>query len=237
MKIKEAKQIYNHNGFMRIHLKLSNSNKPIPFAHLHHLTGALHKWLGVDNEAHGDLSLYSFSWLKGTKKTKAGLLECRYGATWTISAHDKSLIKEIMSGIMNDPEVCFGMSVKEVVLQETPEFTNTERFVLGSPVLLKKRIDDHKQQKHFTFKEPEANEILTQVLKNKLLKANLDSDNLKVYFDKSFINAKTKIVHYKNIQNNANICPIIIEGSPEQIAFAWNVGVGHSTGVGFGFLN
>lgn len=222
---------------MRIHLKLSQNTEPIPFTHLHHLVGTLHKWLGDDNEAHGDLSLYSFSWLKGTKKTKEGLLECRNGATWSISAHDKAVIKKIMSGIMDDPKVCFGMSVSEIILQETPEFTNTERFVVGSPVLLKRSIEGREQQKHYSFNEPEANELLTQVLKKKLIKANIYYDNVKVYFDKDFLNARTKIVHYKNIKNNANICPVIIEGTPEQIAFAWNVGVGHSTGIGFGSLN
>jgi CRISPR-associated endoribonuclease Cas6 len=201
------------------------------------LVGTLHKWLDEENELHGDLSLYSFSWLKGIEKSNNGFLECRNGATWSISAHDKTPIKKIMSGIMDDPKVCFGMSVREVILQETPEFTSTERFVVGSPVLLKRRIEGRKQQKHYSFNEPETNELLTQVLKKKLLTANLNDENVKVYFDKSFINAKTKTVHYKNIKNNANICPVIIEGSPEQIAFAWNVGVGHSTGIGFGFLN
>lgn len=222
---------------MRIHLKLTPNTAPIPFGHLEYLTGTLHKWLGEENEIHGDLSLYSFSWLKGTEKTKSGFLECRHGATWTISAHDKAIIKKIMSGIMDDPAVCFGMSVKEVMLQETPHFSTIERFVVASPVLVKKRIEGRPQQKHFTFQEPETTELLTQVLKKKLAKANLNNENVKVYFDNSFVNAKTKNVQYKNIKNNANICPIIIEGSPEQIAFAWNVGVGHSTGIGFGSLN
>lgn len=237
MKIKAAKQTNIQNGNMRIHLNLTQNTEPIPFAHLHHLVGTLHKWLGNDNEAHGDLSLYSFSWLKGTERSRTGFLECRNSATWTISADDKTLIKKIMSGIMDDPKVCFGMSVKEVVLQETPDFSTKERFIVGSPVLLKKRMEGRSQQKHFSFNEPEANELLTQVLRKKLLKANLKADNFKVYFDESFLKAKTKNVQYKNIKNKANICPVIVEGTPEQIAFAWNVGVGHSTGIGFGFLN
>jgi CRISPR/Cas system endoribonuclease Cas6 (RAMP superfamily) len=30
---------------------------------------------------------------------------------------------------------------------------------------------------------------------------------------------------------------VIIKGTPEQLAFAWNVGLGNSTGIGFGALN
>ena len=39
------------------------------------------------------------------------------------------------------------------------------------------------------------------------------------------------------IKNKASICPVIVKGTSEQIAFAWNVGVGNSTGIGFGALN
>ncbi|MGN9307593.1 CRISPR-associated endoribonuclease Cas6 [Enterococcus faecium] len=55
-------------------------------------------------------------------------------------------------------------------------------------------------------------------------------------FDRTYYAAKTKLVYYKNIGNKTSICPVIIEGTPEQIAFAWNVGVGNSTGIGFGAL-
>jgi len=60
--------------------------------------------------------------------------------------------------------------------------------------------------------------------------------NVKVSFDKNYLNPKTKLVNIKNIKNRANFCPIIIEGDPEAIKFAWNVGVGHSTGSCFGAL-
>jgi CRISPR/Cas system endoribonuclease Cas6 (RAMP superfamily) len=33
-----------------------------------------------------------------------------------------------------------------------------------------------------------------------------------------------------------NWCPIIIKGKPETKLFAWNVGLGNSTGIGFGAI-
>lgn len=71
---------------MRLHLQLSPSREVVPFNHLPVLTGALHKWLGP-NQEHGGLSLYSFSWLQGGRATRNGL---RFddGATWMISALD-----------------------------------------------------------------------------------------------------------------------------------------------------
>lgn len=49
---------------MQIHLKITESDKIIPFNYQPILTGAIHKWIGK-NEIHDELSLYSFSWLNG----------------------------------------------------------------------------------------------------------------------------------------------------------------------------
>jgi CRISPR-associated endoribonuclease Cas6 len=70
----------------------------------------------------------------------------------------------------------------------------------------------------------------------KLRKAGLSDEDANISFQKDYPGAKTKIIHYNNIGNRVNVCPVVIEGSPEQIAFAWNVGVGNSTGIGFGAL-
>ena len=51
---------------MRLHLKLTPNTEPIPFNYQHQLTGTLHKWLG-QNDLHDKISLYSFSWLRGSK--------------------------------------------------------------------------------------------------------------------------------------------------------------------------
>jgi CRISPR-associated endoribonuclease Cas6 len=55
-------------------------------------------------------------------------------------------------------------------------------------------------------------------------------------FDHSFRNARTKLVKIKGIANRASLCPVIVEGTPEAVQFAWNVGIGHGTGSGFGCL-
>ncbi len=218
---------------MRIHLKLTANKQPVPFDHLPFLVGAFHKWVG-ENDIHNDLSLYSLSWLKDGKRNKDGL-SFPNGTTWFISAFDDSLIKKIITGIRNEPEVCCGMSVKEIVLEQTPTFESEKFFTVNSPVLVKELVE--KEQKHLSFSELKADEILTNVLKNKLVKAGLNPEGVSVFFDKAYLQAKTKLVVYRNIGNKANICPVVVKGTSEQIGFAWNVGIGHSTGIGFGALN
>jgi CRISPR-associated endoribonuclease Cas6 len=78
--------------------------------------------------------------------------------------------------------------------------------------------------------------FLTETLKKKLLLANVSDENISVSFDRDFPYPRTKIIKYKDISNKVNVCPVIIKGTQEQLAFAWNVGVGNSTGIGFGAL-
>jgi len=219
---------------MRIYLKLSANRTLVDFNYQVKLVGALHKWLGP-NQLHGQKrALYSMSWLSGGKSAAEVGLNFQYGAEWFISAHNTDFIKQIVSGILDDPSVAYGMKVQDISLSETPHFEGETRFLLGSPVLVK--FDTEGKQHHFTFHETEADTLLTKTLCQKLSQANLSSDGVSVHFDRQSQRAKTKVATYRAIRNKVNYCPVIITGSPEQLGFAWNVGVGQSTGIGFGSL-
>lgn len=217
---------------MRLYLKVTRNSKPISFNYQSYLTGAIHKWLGK-NEQHGALSLYSFSWFENVTTRSTGVV-LNNDSYFFISAFDEGLIKNIVNGIMADPSVCFGSEVAEIQISDTPAFSSSEKFFVGSPVFIKRRFDN--SEKHIIFDDPNCNNYLTETLQKKLKAANLPFENIKVKFDPSYSAPKTKIIRYKEISNRANICPVIIEGTPEQIGFAWNVGIGNSTGIGFGAL-
>jgi CRISPR-associated endoribonuclease Cas6 len=99
---------------------------------------------------------------------------------------------------------------------------------------VKRNLDT--RQRHFTFQEYEADIYLTETLQHKLVLAGLSPEGVSVRFDRNNIKAKTKLVTYRGVQNKTSYCPVFINGSSEQIGFAWNVGVGNSTGIGFGSL-
>jgi len=218
---------------MRIYLHLTKNRELIPFNYQPFLTGALHKWLGKENIEHGNVSLYSFSWLQYADTTKEGI-NLKRGSNFFISAYDEALIKSIVSGIMADPSVCFGSTVSSVDVMETPIFTDVHRFNLASPVFIR-RFEGEKNN-HISYDDEMASFYLTETMQHKLTLAGLPPDNVKVSFDKTCPNPRTKVITYKGIGNRVNLCPVIVEGTPEQIAFAWNVGVGNSTGIGFGAL-
>ena len=217
---------------MRAYLKLTPNKKIVPFNYQPMLTGSFHKWIG-NNNGHEEISLYSFSWLHGANAKKEGL-EFKNGATFFISAYKHELIKQIVEGVQKDSSMDFGFNVYEIILKEDPVFESPEQFYTASPVLIKRNIDG--KSKHYTFFDTDSDMLLTETIINKLHIAGLSSEGIEVSFDRNFRTPKTKTIYYKGIGNKVNVCPVIIKGNPEQIAFAWNVGVGNSTGIGFGAL-
>lgn len=218
---------------MRLHCFLSPNTERVPFSYQHTITRRIHQ-VFPNNTFHDDVSLYSFSWLhSGRALQKDGGLDFPHGAEWFVSFADESNIRDMLAAFLRDSTLFFGMKIKDVKILDTPTFPSTMRFFAASPILVKHF--DGATIRHHIYTDTEADTILTQTLRTKLRKAGLP-DEATVRFDRSAPNAKTKLVDIHGIKNRANMCPVIVEGSPEAVAFAWNVGVGHSTGVGFGAL-
>lgn len=217
---------------MRIHIETTKNTETIPFNYQSFLTGCLHKWIGK-NEMHDEVSLYSFSWLNGKKTINKGL-QFNEGATFFISSPDNTLIQMIIDGVKKNPDIAFGMRAKEIILQPDPEFDSSTIFHPASPILIKRWNED--KTKHYTYMDAESNELLTETLQTKLKKAGKAHENIKVEFSDDYRNKKIKTIYYNKIGNKVSMSAVKITGSPEQLAFAWNVGMGNSTGIGFGAL-
>ena len=222
---------------MRIHLRLTPNREPIPFNYQHHLTGALHKWLG-QNELHDKISLYSFSWLRGKiKRIDKEHISFPTGADWYFKSWNDDVIEKISESVKKDSEVIFGMNVYKHSIDPTPNFGSVFRFEVDSPVLTRKNIDN-KNRTHLTFKDDEADSSLTRTLRSKLNEAGFSENDSEVIvgFDRSYQNAKTKLMQIRGTKLRTSICPVIVAGTPSAVQFAWNVGIGEMTGSGFGCL-
>lgn len=218
---------------MRLYIKLSKNTEIIPFNYQHLLTGVVNKWIGEENEIHGKSSQYSFSWLQNTVSNKKGI-NLNRDAYFFISAYDADLTKRITKGILSFPETFCGSRVIDVQIKNAPEFSTEEKFFLNSPILIRQRVGE--KTKHITYLDKNFEHLLTENLKGKLKAANLSTENVLVELDKEYASPQTKLVDYKGIKNKTSLVPVIIKGTPEQIAFAWTVGLGNSTGIGFGAL-
>jgi len=220
---------------MRLHLTSNPSRYILTYNYQRRLTGAIHKWLGPDNPYHGQSALFSFSQLNGGESVESRGVRFPRGAHWFISGFHPEFVKRLMQGILRDPIITEDMAVREMMVQEDPAFGQVNIFKVGSPVLVKQRKPDNRTH-HCIFSEEAADELMTESLHSKLIHAGLSAEGLRVEFQRNHPGARAKVLQYNNIRNRVNFCPVAISGSPEQLAFAWNVGVGHSTGIGYGSL-
>lgn len=196
----------------------------------------MHKWIGPDNELHGRMSLYSFSWLQNSEMRNGGLFFSG-GAKFFVSFYDEAVMRGIVRSILDSPEMFCGMEVTDVSLMDDPDLTGRSLFYLGSPVFLHRRAKEGKRSTQYTFQDEISSQLMTGILKRKMEIAGLPADeNLSVRFDLSYSRKRTKLVTYKEIKNKASVCPVIIDGSNRSKQFAWNVGIGNSTGIGFGSI-
>lgn len=220
---------------MRLNLSLTGNTEPVPFDHLHCLTGTLHKWLG-QNELHDGTSLYSFGWLRDAKRQNDHLTFPR-GASWAVSFFDATAAKACLAGLLRDPDVFAGMRVFEASEQATPAFSGSYRFLVGGPVIARRRVPDRPPD-YLLYDDPSADEVLTRILRWKLRQAGFADDHLdaSVQFDRTYPRARTKLATIKGIKHKGSECPVVVTGTPEAVQFAWLVGVGELTGSGFGAL-
>lgn len=217
---------------MRIHLIIRSSDSIIPFNHQHLLTGTIHKWLGWNNE-HGSLSLYSFSQLSGCILSNDGF-RIKSSTSIFFSSYDPILIKKMISGIQKDASMFNNLIVSDIIIEEDKDMSSRDLFFVASPIFIKRKIEN--REEHILFNDPRANTFLKETLMSKMEKVGLIDESLNIYFDQNYPRASTKKISYKNIENRCSWCPILIEGSPETKQFAWNVGLGNSTGIGFGAI-
>ncbi|MEL7119927.1 MAG: CRISPR-associated endoribonuclease Cas6 [Bacteroidota bacterium] len=218
---------------MRIYLQLSPNREIVPFNYQAALVGAFHKWLGP-NELHDSMSLYSLSWLTDGVLDKNGF-NFPHGSIFQISAPDENLLQSVIKGILKGTEIRWGMQVEEIRIQPTPTFKEEAYFRALSPILIKRELEGQSHQQFFYPGHPDSNLYLTETLRNKMRLLDLHFP-VNVQFDANYRNPKSKKITYKNIDYKATFCPVIISGHPRAVAFAWEVGIGNCTGMGFGAL-
>lgn len=218
---------------MRLHILTTCNTETVSFAYQQKMVGVLHKWLGSD-EMNESMAAYSFSWLLNGKINGKGL-EFKNGAKWFISIYDESRVNAIIKRIKESPSMFYGMSVADIILQETPDLSEVELFRVASPVFIKRKVESNNQ--YFFYTDKDAGKFMVDTLNKKMLNQNLPLDEtLSISFDQNDQLKKIKFMNYRGMGIKASLCSLIIQGKPETKAFAWNVGIGNSTGIGFGAI-
>ncbi len=222
---------------MKICIQTSPNSSVVPFNYQQKLVGTIHKWLGA-NEIHDKISLYSFSWLLGGKKSDQQGYTFPNGANFFVGFYNDAYLRLLIRSILSDPLMFCGLEVRDITIVDEPTFSeDAELFRLTSPIFIKRYHDESKRHKYYFFDNKESSELMTETLQHKMRIAGLPEDTtLKIEFDQSYDHKQIKMVTIHGVKSKANMCPIIIHGSPQSKLFAWTVGVGNSTGSSFGSL-
>lgn len=213
-----------------VHFAPANDGRCVlPFEYHEHFLRLLHKFLGRNNEQHDTLSLYSW-FLCGTRLVDVGF-DISQGCSWVFSSWDDAMAQRVATEAMGYNEPFLGLRVASVVEEVELPAQHQRRFLLGSAALVK--FHENESTKHLRFDDERASATMTKTLQTKMAKVGMSGD-IEVRFDTMYRNAKTKMITIHNVNNRCNLCPVIITGEPEAVRFAWAVGIGNSTGSGFG---
>ncbi len=222
---------------MRLELTLSPSSEVIPFNHLPELYDTVHRWLGINPTADTDARFFSYGWLHNGKRENDGLC-FEQGAKWRLSFYYEAQGKKALKAIRDSPHVAYGLTVQEAVLKPVPVFGNQYRFQTDMAPIVVRRLQPSGDTEYLLWHNRASDEILTGLLRARLARVGLlgKHQQTRVYFDRSYKRAHSKMVQFHDQDYRGSVCPIHVEGTPEAISFAWLVGLGDLNQMGFGAL-
>lgn len=216
------------------------SNQVVPFNYRPLLLSFLHREiLGNDNTYHDDTSLYSISPLFNSKTVKDGLL-FKKGAIWLIRTPSLEVFKDFYLRGKNSigSELGYSLNLKNISFS-VDNFTDLTKLTTGTSPIFLGQNPNTETPDHITYKHDNSlvNDTIKRILFTKAEKMgfSLNRDDIQFSFNSNHP-LKTKSIKLGNAINIATQGKIDITGTPEAIGLCYGLGIGKSTGCGFGFI-
>jgi len=221
---------------MRIKILLSGTNNQLPINNQDIVNSFIHRALGKDNKYHNQKNDYSISSLQGGKWIPGtNNISFVNGGYITISSLNKEFLDDILLGLYKTP---FYQDIKVSGLEFIEEqfYSGWNHFATLSPFIIKEQQDNRKYS-FLTLNDVNFESKVKDYLLLKLSKINpkLDFSEFDVKIENN-PNHKVKKVLVKNVINRANQCQVSIKCKREVAELIYNIGLGQSTGSGFGTI-
>jgi len=222
---------------MRVKIKLTPTNQTLPIANQHLLNGYVHKCLGENNKYHDAKSDYSVSSLMGGKLDIAtSRVHFTNGAYFTVTSLDTEMMNILILGLLNNTEFVSGLNFAGIDFIEEKFYDGWNHFATLSPFLIKRYAD----KKNYTFVTLDGENFQTEVKDYLIKKVSTINPKLNLTnFDvevKNHSDHKIKKIMIKNVVNKANQCQISLFCNKQVAELLYNIGIGQSTGSGFGTI-
>lgn len=218
---------------MVIRIYFEKTNKTIPFNNQHQMNGFIYTMLG-DNAGkyHDSFSGYSVSSIQGGRMSsdKSGLIfenEPYINFTSDDMNVCKDFVSAIINAIDNKSADFFGLYP---VRFETYDFPCGKKFDVVktiSPILLKKN------GRKLTIRDDNWLEELTENCKNKLRHNGIEDNTFKIVIGNKEA-VKNKMVNVGKVFNPCTEAVFTVYGKENTRRKLYNMGLGNSTGTGFG---
>ena len=217
---------------MRIKVNLTQPTCEVPINNQHFLNGFIHKVFGKNNNLHDSFSNYNISSLQGGKlNDDKKTLSFNESNPYILISGDNDFITFVIESFMKSDASMFGM--KYDYFDSSYDFvlhSYYDNVITVSPILLK-----NKDGRKITYKnENWLNLLMYQCIK-KLEYNGIYDPNFKI----EIINehkAKEKCVWVGDVFNVCSSIRLKVYGSKKTRTLIYNMGLGNSTGSGFGTI-
>jgi CRISPR-associated endoribonuclease Cas6 len=220
---------------MRIKIEFNKNIESVPVNNQHMLNSYIHKCLGINNKYHDTPSNYNISHLYGGNLVDENLV-FNDGGYIVVSSMDQEFVNKLLIGVLNNQELFCGMTFAGVNHIQEEFFDGWNHFATLSPFIVEEKTGERKNR-FLTLDENDFEERLENYLVNKLSKVNPDLDLLdfKVVVPNNSSH-KVKTVFVGTRMNKANQCHVSIFTNKKVAETLYNIGLGKSTGSGFGCI-
>ncbi|NYE58841.1 CRISPR-associated endoribonuclease Cas6 [Carboxydothermus ferrireducens] len=243
---------------MRIEVLLKPREKAVflPFNYQYQITSAIYETIAksspefakkLHDEGFGErrFKFFTFSQILAKRKkiTSEGF--------WVIGEFSLKIssplyefLLHLLNGLFKDHKFKIGreeFTVKGAYIRENPEIKPGQTFVCLSPIVVSTLKEGFTTPYYIRYTEEP--ELFSEKIRQNLLRkfatyyGRLPADDrLFFFFDEEYLqkNKGTKLIHYRDQKILGYLAPFTVEGSPELIAFGYEVGFGEKNSMGFG---
>ena len=228
---------------MRFKIKLSvnNGDGLLPNNNQYIINSYIHKCIGRNNNYHDAPSNYSISSLQnGILDIKNKNIKINDDSYIIVSSHDTNFIGLLFNGVMSNRNFYNQIIVKSIDLVPDELFYNGyNHFRTLSPFLMRDKNNKDITKNSFNnlneMSEYVKERVLNRLIKikeNNSLNLNLNNFNLKI----EWCHEVKRFVKPGCRGFKTNLCGFTINSSKGVAELLYNIGIGQSTGSGFGTI-
>lgn len=236
---------------LKINLKSENNFK-VPFNYNHILSSIIYNKiadLDLANKIHDSNSFKFFNFsqinIKKRKLVKDGIIARDGRISFYLSSPDDLLVKNLVSGFVDDLEINFKndkLIVEKIEALKTPDFREISEFKTLSPINIRdsKEIDGKVKRIDLAPSDTFFKGIENNLIKKYCIFNNIENTDKKISAYSEMAHVKRKRITIPKGPNTtyhrAYMMDLILEGDTDLIKFAYDVGVGEKNSMGFGML-